>query len=189
MANRQRQDRIESRSEIFAISYVSTAFSFFFFSPPLSAFWKRKRKRKGRRKREGKRKRNGKLEMANRQRRDRIESRKYLLFLTCPQFLPLFFSPFLSAFWKRKGEREREREREGGRPKWRTGRDGSFLFFFLPFLSAFWKRKRGKERRRERPKQRTGRDRIEQNRENTCYFLRVHSFFLFFFFSPFLSAF
>ena len=117
MANRQRQDRIESRSEIFAISYVSTAFSFFFFSPPLSAFWKRKRKRKGRRKREGKRKRNGKLEMANRQRRDRIESRKYLLFLTCPQFLPLFLFFAISIRILKKQEREREREKERGRKR------------------------------------------------------------------------
>ena len=131
---------------------MSTAFSSFFFSPPLSAFWKRKRKRKGRRKREGKRKRNGKLEMANRQRRDRIESRKYLLFLTCPQFLPLFFRHFYPHFGnEREKEREKEREREEGR----NGEQAETVlssFFFLPFLSAFWKRKRGKERRRERPK-------------------------------------
>ena len=112
MANRQRQDRIESRSEIFAISYVSTAFSFFFFSPPLSAFWKRKRKRKGRRKREGKRKRNGKLEMANRQRRDRIESRKYLLFLTCPRLLPLFLFFAISIRVLETRERGRKGEAE-----------------------------------------------------------------------------
>lgn len=66
--NRQKLDRIESRSEILAISYMSTAFSSFLF----------------------------------------------------------FFSPFLSAFWKREREKEKEREREGGRerPKWRAGRGG-----------------------------------------------------------------